>query len=119
MYGRPPHMDRWVGGPPVGWGVKGAGSKIARGGEPTHDKERGGGGNTFKSWSRTAAGQQRRHQLSLGVQRRYHHLEGPRVLPDVPPPPVQSPPVARDGLPGGGGERWSPSDGLPGGRGGL
>ena len=34
-----------------------------------------------------------------------------------PPPPLQSPGVARDGLPGGGGRR-SPSDGVPGGGGG-
>ena len=33
-----------------------------------------------------------------------------------PPPPLQSPGVARDGLPGGGGRR-SPSDGVPGGGG--
>ena len=33
-----------------------------------------------------------------------------------PPPPLQSPGVARDGLPGGGGGR-SPSDGVPGGGG--
>ena len=33
------------------------------------------------------------------------------------PPPLQSPGVARDGLPGGGGRR-SPSDGVPGGGGG-
>ena len=35
-----------------------------------------------------------------------------------PPPPLQSPGVARDGLPGGGGRR-SPSDGVPGGGGGI
>ena len=35
-----------------------------------------------------------------------------------PPPPLQSPGVARDGLPGGGGRR-SPSDGVPGGGGGA
>ena len=35
-----------------------------------------------------------------------------------PPPPLQTPGLARDGLPGGGGRR-SPSDGLPGGGGGL
>ena len=35
--------------------------------------------------------------------------------PRYPPPPLQSPGVARDGLPGGG--RRSPSDGLPGGGG--
>ena len=34
------------------------------------------------------------------------------------PPPLQSPGVARDGLPGGGGRR-SPSDGVPGGGGRL
>ena len=33
-----------------------------------------------------------------------------------PPPPLQTPGLARDGLPGGGGRR-SPSDGLPGGGG--
>ena len=33
-----------------------------------------------------------------------------------PPPPLQTPGVAHDGLPGGGG-RWSPSDGLRGGGG--
>ena len=35
-----------------------------------------------------------------------------------PPPPLQTPGLARDGLPDGGGRR-SPSDGLPGGGGGL
>ena len=35
-----------------------------------------------------------------------------------PPPPLQTPGLARDGLPGGGGRR-SPSDGLPGGGGRL
>ena len=42
------------------------------------------------------------------------------VIPRIckyPPPPLQSPGVARDGLPGGGGRR-SPSDGVPGGGGG-
>ena len=34
----------------------------------------------------------------------------------IPPPPLQTPGLARGGLPGGWG-RWSPSDGLPGGRG--
>ena len=37
---------------------------------------------------------------------------------EYPPPPLQTPGLARDGLPGGGGRR-SPSDGLPGGGGGL
>ena len=41
----------------------------------------------------------------------------PVVLSTYPPPPLQSPGVARDGLPGGGGRR-SPSDGVPGGGGG-
>ena len=36
----------------------------------------------------------------------------------VPPAPLQSPTLARDGLPGGGG-RGSPSDGLAGGGGGI
>ena len=40
------------------------------------------------------------------------------MVPLVPPPPLQSPPVARDGLPWGGGGR-SPSDGLWGGEGEL
>ena len=35
---------------------------------------------------------------------------------NYPPPPLQTPGLARDGLPGGGGGR-SPSDGLPGGGG--
>ena len=39
------------------------------------------------------------------------------ALDTYPPPPLQSPGVARDGLPGGGGRR-SPSDGVPGGGGG-
>ena len=39
------------------------------------------------------------------------------VQVSYPPPPLQSPVVARDGLPGGGGRR-SPSDGVPGGGGG-
>ena len=30
-------MDRWVGCSPLGLGVKGASSKIARGGKPTHE----------------------------------------------------------------------------------
>ena len=38
------------------------------------------------------------------------------MLLGYPPPPLQSPGVARDGLPGGGGRR-SPSDGVPGGGG--
>ena len=39
------------------------------------------------------------------------------LLNTYPPPPLQTPGLARDGLPGGGGRR-SPSDGLPGGGGG-
>ena len=42
---------------------------------------------------------------------------GVRMHCKYPPPPLQSPGVARDGLPGGGGRR-SPSDGVPGGGGG-
>ena len=43
---------------------------------------------------------------------------GGNLYPSYPPPPLQSPGVARDGLPGGGGRR-SPSDGVPGGGGRL
>ena len=42
--GTPPFVDRWVCGPPVGLGVKGAGSTAARGGDPAHISERGGVG---------------------------------------------------------------------------
>ena len=38
------------------------------------------------------------------------------TLHSYPVPPLQTPELARDGLPGGGGRR-SPSDGLPGGGG--
>ena len=51
------------------------------------------------------------------------HLERRNMAPlangpslSYPPPPLQTPGLARDGLPGGGG-RQSPSDGLPGGGG--
>ena len=50
------------------------------------------------------------------VDDRYATMACQQRLVCYPPPPLQSPGVARDGLPGGGGRR-SPSDGLPGGGG--
>ena len=46
-----------------------------------------------------------------------HQLLLHDIVTYPPPPPLQSPVLAHDGLPGGVGG-WSPSDGLPGGGGG-